>query len=145
MIRLSLILAILTAALFHHAIACDGLEIESAWIRQSPPGLSVNAAYMVLRNGGTKDLRITAIRSPNYESAMFHQTVYTEGQSRMRHIPKIELTPGSIFQAKPNGAHIMLNGPKQPIEPGKNVALDFQCQSGNPFSILVTVRRTPPE
>jgi len=139
-IRLSLIFAILTAGPFHPAISCEGLEIESAWVRQSPPGLSVNAAYMVLRNSGTKHLRITEVRSSNYESAMFHQTVHTEGQARMRHIPEIELGPGSTFRAEPNGAHIMLNGPKQPIKTGKSVALNFECQSGNSSSILVTVR-----
>ena len=121
---------------------CEHLAAEKAWVRQAPPGHTHLAAYMRLTNVGHEPLRITGIQSPDFESAMLHETVYTDGQARMRHIPAIDLKPGAVFVAKPGGAHVMLTGPKQPVNAGTWVTLSLECSAHGSLTISLPVRKS---
>ena len=145
MIRYLVIIASAFAAPLSTVNPCEGLMAKAAWVRQPPPGQNHVAAYLVLINTGARSLRITNVHSPDFESAMLHETMYTDGQARMRHIPAIDLIPGSKFHAQPGGAHIMLTGPTQPIGTDRVVTLTFECAASGSLTISLPVRKDAPE
>ena len=73
-----IVLCCVLAALYcRDALACDGLVVEHAWLRQPPPGSTVAAAYFEARNDGTQahqDLpsmkALTALKRAITESAV---------------------------------------------------------------------------
>ena len=65
------------------AQACTGLKIEDGWIREPPPGSDVAAGFMTLRNTGPRPLTIAGASSPDFASAMLHETRTEGGTSRM--------------------------------------------------------------
>ncbi|MEE2982468.1 MAG: copper chaperone PCu(A)C [Pseudomonadota bacterium] len=140
-----LIMAVLLTAASGKLAACEGLVAEEGWVRQPPPGSRHAAAYVVLSNIGTTPLRITGIRSPDFTSAMLHETLHSEGQARMRLLDGIDLAPGSRFRAKPGGRHIMLSGPETPL--GENVLIEvtFDCGPDSSLTASLPVRRNAPE
>ena len=124
---------------------CENLTVEAAWVRQPPPGYTHVAAYVVFTNTGSQLLRIIGVQSPDFESAILHETIYSDGQARMRHLPAIDLTPGSTFHAKPGGAHVMLSGPKQPVSTDRMITLSFECATQGLLTISLPVRKDAPE
>lgn len=145
MIRYWIIIAGALTAPIAATEACEDLSAEGAWVRQPPPGHNHLAAYLVLTNSGARSMRVTGVHSPNFESAMLHETIYADGRAQMRHIPGIDLAPGSEFHAQPGGAHIMLSGPVEPIDAEREVSLTFECGASGSLTIKVPVRKDAPE
>ena len=116
--------ALLACASAH---ACPDLVVEDAWIRQSPPGATMTAAYAKLRNAGKQALAIDGALAPNFASAELHRTVIEAGVSRMRHGEPLTLAPGAHAALEPGGWHLMLMGPTRPLRAGDRVPLALQC------------------
>jgi periplasmic copper chaperone A len=125
--------------------SCEFLVADKGWVRRPPPGHSHVAAYAAFTNNGSRPLRITGVQSPDFESAMLHETIYKDGQARMRHIPAIDLAPGAEFRAEPGGAHVMLNGPRHSIDATQTITLSFECAAGGSLTISLPVRKNAPE
>jgi periplasmic copper chaperone A len=133
--------AVTLAATMISARACDGLEMESGWIREPPPHADVAAAFMRLRNRGATQLRLTKIGSPLFASSMLHETVTDDhGVTRMvmRHAVTIE--PGAATLFAPGGLHVMLMKPRQPIEKGLVVPVEITCENGIFHSEIIVKR-----
>ncbi len=145
MIRYLLIIASGFTAPINTVNSCEKLTAEGAWVRQPPPGHTHVAAYMTLTNTGSQPINLTGVQSAEFDSAMIHETIYVKGQARMRHIPTLALAPGSTVRAKPGGVHVMLTGPKRPIDAERVVDLRFECDTGGALTISLPVRRNAPE
>ncbi len=126
------------------ALACDGLVVEHAWLRQPPPGSNVAAAYFDARNDGAATLTITAVGSPDFKSAMLHATHVVDGRAVMRPQGDIELAPGAHFVAAPGGAHVMLFEPAKPPTVGDTLTLQLDCRAGETLRVALPVLRDAP-
>jgi len=136
--------AVLGALASAQVMACDGLAIEHAWLRQPPPGSDVAAAYFEARNTGQHALTIKSVGSPDFKGAMLHVTRVVEGRAEMRPQGDIELGPGAHFSAAPGGAHVMLFEPLQPLTEGASLTLELHCAQGEPLEVALPVRRDAP-
>lgn len=126
------------------ALACEGLAVDHAWLRQPPPGSDVAAAYFEARNEGHEALTITAVGSPDFKGAMLHTTTVVDGRAEMRPQGDIELAPGARFSAAPGGAHVMLFEPHKPIAADGTLTLELRCAQGEPLVVALPVRRDAP-
>ncbi len=139
-----LTLSMLCAVLCFDALACDGLVVERAWLRQPPPGSDVAAAYFEARNDGQRALTIRAVSSPDFKRAMLHATRVVDGRTEMRPQGDIELAPGASFSAAPGGAHVMLFDALQPLIEGNTLTLELRCTQGQALTVALPVRRNAP-
>lgn len=139
-----IVLLALTVLMSSEVLACDGLVVERAWLRQPPPGSDVAAAYFDARNDGAATLTITAVGSPDFKSAMLHATHVVDGRAVMRPQGDIELSPGAHFVAAPGGAHVMLFEPAKTPSAGDSLTLELRCGTGGPLTVALPVLRDAP-
>lgn len=126
------------------AIACD-LEVQNAWIRTPPPGVPALAGYADFVNTGAKPLVIASLASATFAMVELHETVETNGMSRMRAVPKLTIAPGEKVALAPGGKHLMLIQPKSAVQRGNHVVIAIKDGSGCTTSAHFVVQDGPAE
>lgn len=107
------------------ASACPGLAVESAWIREAPPG-AMSAAYAKLTNRGKRPLVLDGARSEAFGGAGLHHTTVVNGMARMRE-GTLPIAPGATATLEPGGWHLMLFDPARILKAGDVVTLTLTC------------------
>ena len=122
-----------------HTTPTAGLTVSGAWLRWVP-GTQVASAYFELRNDGKRTVAVTAVESPAAEHAMLHESFIENGQSRMRHVEKIEIAPARTVRLEPGGLHVMLHGLREGIAVGQSVPLTLTLSTGENLRFTAEVR-----
>ena len=117
------------------------LEIDNAWIRSAPPGVSILAGYATLTNNGDEKITIVAAESNYFERVELHETKEVEGISSMHPIAKFEIAVGETRQFKPLGAHFMLIEPQQPIPEGATINIDLILENNDRVTAAFIVQK----
>ena len=117
------------------------VAFNEAWVREAPPGASMNAAYGELDNTGGQIVEITSFTSEQYGSVSLHETVHSDGKSRMRAVPVLSLAPGEAVQLEPGGMHLMLSRPDAEYRQGATVGIRAHGVAGETFSFQLEVER----
>lgn len=124
---------------------CSALQVDNAWVRAAPSGVTVMAGYFEVTNSGDSAIPLTAISSPEFERAEMHEsTTNDKGAATMKPAGTVALAPGDTVAFAPGGYHVMLFSPQQAIEPGDEVALVLHCGSNATRSIAAEVRTITP-
>src|SRR5258708_2663676 len=55
--------------------AGDTVSVRDAWVRETPPGMTMMAGYMELRNNTSRPQVLVAASSSGFESVMIHRTI----------------------------------------------------------------------
>jgi copper(I)-binding protein len=126
------------------ATACD-LKVENAWIRTPPPGVPALAGYAEFVNAGSKPLVLGTQASATFAAVELHETIDTNGMSRMRAVPKLTLAPGERVALAPGGKHLMLMQPKSALKRGDHVVVAIRDGSGCTTSAHFVVQDGPAE
>ena len=121
-------------------IGANALVVQDAWVRATPPGADIAAAYMTLRNAGTTPITVTGVASPIAGHAMIHETKVEGGQSKMRPHEQLAIAPGATVKLQPGGLHVMMHDLKQPLTVGEKVPLVIQLSGGGTVEATATVR-----
>ncbi len=120
------------------------LMVRDAWIR-AVPGAAVAAAYMTLRNAGSRPLTVTGVRSKLAADAMIHVSRVEHGESTMRPAGPISLLPGASVRFTPGGMHVMLMQLAHPLIVGEEVPLEVLLAGGGSVAFSARVRPLEPE
>ncbi len=123
--------------------ACPGLTVEHGWIRESPPGAPVAAAYLTFRNEAAGPLRIEGVASGRFAAAMFHETVHEGDRARMLHRHAIDVPAGGQVTLAPGGLHVMLMNPAIAPRAGEVIELEFKC-GGSSLAVALPVVASDP-
>ena len=119
----------------------DGLVIDDAWARATPPGAPSAAAYIIINNPRGAADRLTDVRSAIAASASLHRTQMEDGIARMAPLERgISLPPRTELMMVPGGIHIMLTGLTWRLEPGSTFPLTLTFADGREVSIEVPVK-----
>lgn len=132
---------ILAHALIAAASEHSGVSVRDAWLRESPPGVSVMAGYMVLRNDTSRVQVLVGARSSAFENVMMHRTIARNGMSGMEHAAQIELSANATLQFLPGGYHLMLANPKRTLRAGDRVDIDLEFLNGRVLRVAFEVRK----
>ena len=118
-----------------------GVSVRDAWIREAPPGMTMMAGYMKMRNNTSRPQFLVAASSPGFESVMIHRTVVKDGMARMVHVSRIELAPNGNMIFAPGGYHLMLMTPKRPLRAGDPVVINLEFRGVPALPVAFEVRK----
>jgi copper(I)-binding protein len=118
-----------------------GVSVRDAWARETPPGMTMMAGYMELRNNTSRPQVLVAANSSGFETVTIHRTIIKDGMAGMVHAPQIELTPGTSLIFAPGGYHLMLMNPKRTLRVGDRVDINLEFRSGLRLPVSFEVRK----
>ena len=107
--------------------ACDGLQIENAWIRSAPPGASMMAGYALVKNSGKTARTLRDVSSKDFEAIEIHKTTVEMGVSKMQYLETVPVAAGDTARFEPGGMHLMMFNPKRALKAGDTLELAFSC------------------
>jgi copper(I)-binding protein len=106
------------------------LQYEDAWIREAPPGMSMMAGYLNIRNNGDKDVAIVSATSDAFMDIEMHKTEITDKTARMIEQERLLIPKGGEMELSPGGFHLMLMMPIEPLKEGDKVDVKFKQGAG---------------
>ena len=121
------------------AITQVPIQVSGAWARATPPGISVGAAYLLIRNSGPADT-LVRIDCPVAESVEMHSSTLEGGVTHMRPVAELALPAHGEIRFAPESLHVMLLGLKSPLVAGQHLRLGLTFKSGARVSADVVVR-----
>ena len=127
------LLAVLLAAAVPAAHAKDfhagSLDLVNPWARATPKGAPVAAGYVTIKNNGTTADRLVGGSSDAAAKVEVHEMSMDKGIMKMRPITGgLEIKPGETVELKPQGLHLMLIKPKNPLKQGDHVKVTLQFE-----------------
>jgi copper(I)-binding protein len=120
------------------AAAAHAVEIKDGWVRPTPPGLAVTAAYFTLKS--RTDDRLVGANSPLARRAELHATSVRAGVARMKPVPSLALKAGESVALAPGGVHLMLYGLENTLSPGQSVPLELRFEKAGVVHTRLAVR-----
>lgn len=121
--------------------AGDAVSVRDAWVRETPPGMSTMAGYMVLRNNTSRPQELVAASSSGFESVMIHRTIVKDSMAGMAHASRIELAAKANLIFAPGGHHLMLMKPKRTLRAGDTVDINLEFRGGRVLPVAFEVRK----
>jgi copper(I)-binding protein len=141
--RTTLIALLAALSLVASQPAAAGLVVESPWVAEAPPTARVLAGYMRITNPGEAPVTVTAVSSPDFDSAELHRTVLEDGVASMQPVAQLEIPASGSITLEPGGLHLMLFNPRQPLQAGDTVTLILSHSDGACVTLSApVVRRT---
>ena len=132
---------LLALTLFAAASEEADVSARDAWIREMPPGMTMLAGYMELRNNTSRPQVLVTANSPGFERVMIHRTIVKDGMAGMVHASQIELTPNASLIFAPGGYHLMLMNPKRTLRASDPVVINLEFRSGLVLPVAFEVRK----
>ena len=123
----------------------SGLIATGAWVRLAPPTLKTHGGYLTISNHGKEPRQLIGASSPDYEMVMLHLSQVVDGVATMQHLDVVEIPVGGKAEFKPGGLHLMLMGPKKPLEEGGMVPIRLSFASGATLDVQAMVMAGAPD
>ncbi len=121
--------------------AGDAVSVRDAWIREAPPGMTMMAGYMELRNNTSRPQVLVAASSSGFGSVMIHRTIVKDGMAGMAHASRLELAANASLIFAPGGYHLMLMKPKRSLRAGDRVDINLEFRGGLVLPVAFEVRK----
>ncbi len=115
--------------------------VRNAWIRESPPGVTMMAGYMELRNTTSRPQALVAASSSAFADVTIHRTVVKDGMAGMVPAPQVELAPNSTLMFAPGSWHLMLMDPKRTMRAGDPVVIHLKFRGNRVVPVTFEVRK----
>ncbi len=109
-----LILALLSVSLW--GLHEQGLVVENAYIKQTPPNARSSAIFLTIRNDSDKDVSLLGAQTNLSKTAELHAHRNKDGKMMMVKVPSIEIKAHSSTELKPGGLHIMVFDIKNQVD-----------------------------
>jgi periplasmic copper chaperone A len=132
-------LAVLALATLAHAE--ETLNVTDAWIRLAPPSAQQHAGYFTLTNSGSAARSLVAAESSAYAKVELHVSRIANGIATMEPVAALEIAPGQTVRFASGGLHLMLIGPKAPLQAGSMVPLTLVLGDGSKLATAAIVRK----
>lgn len=117
------------------------IAIEKSWARASVGVSRPTAAYLTIRNEGSKPDVLVSVTTSVSGVAEVHQMTMTDGIARMGPAGAVEIPAGREVALKPGGLHVMLMKLKQPLNEGETFTLTLAFKGVGPVDVPVPVLR----
>lgn len=137
----TLILAPASSTLALHNEATPEASPGSMTGQGSPAMQGTGAAYMVIRNAGAEDDRLTGGTTMVAEAVEVHEVVDEEGLMKMSPRPEGLVIPaGGEATMAPGGYHLMLIGLTEDLTNGMTFEITLSFEQAGEVTVPVTVR-----
>ncbi len=132
------LLAMATAPGAHEATK-NGVTLAHAWIRATPAGATVGAAFMEIKTDDKTTDKLIGVATEAAARPEIHTHIMDGNVMKMRRIDAIELKPATSHILKPMGDHLMLIDLKGPLKEGDLVKLTLTFEKAGAIDIDATV------
>ena len=129
--KLSLLAAGLLLSTGVLAGAADNVSVQDPYVRLAPPNAPATAAFMVIRNGGDKDVKVVKADNPVSRVTELHTHINDGGVMKMRPVPAIEVKAKGEAVLQPGGLHVMMIDLKAPMKEGDSVPVTLTFDDGS--------------
>lgn len=136
-----LLAALLAAGNAFAAGAADSITVIDPYVRMAPPNAPATGAFMVLKNGGGKDVKMVKADNPASKATELHTHLNEGGVMKMRQVPAIEIKAGGEAKLAPGGLHIMMIDMKSPLKEGDMVAITLTFDDGSSKKVDAPVKK----
>jgi copper(I)-binding protein len=118
-------------------VAREPVVVDDAWANATPVGATVAAVYLQV-TARKADTLLSATTTVADQIEM-HTSSEENGMMKMRPLPSARLEPGKPFMFSPMGAHFMLMGLRQPLQPGLRFPMTLQFEHAGERTVQVQV------
>ncbi|UCV05373.1 copper chaperone PCu(A)C [Dechloromonas denitrificans] len=139
--KLSMLITGLTLATGVLAGAADQLSVQDPYVRLAPPNAPATGAFMVIRNGGDKDVKVLKADNPVSRVTELHTHLNEGGVMKMRPVAAIEVKAKGEAVLKPGGLHVMMIDLKAPMKEGDVVPITLTLDDGSTKQVDAKVVR----
>lgn len=122
------------------ASQADDIQVSNPYAREVPPGSPTSASFMVLKNTGTSDIKLTGASSQVSKVVELHTHINNHGVMRMRRLPFISIAASKETKLQPGGLHIMLINLHKPLVAGKNIEVVLRFEDGSTKTVNMPVK-----
>lgn len=132
-------LAFMTPAMFGAVHAADGkaVEILQPWVRASPGGAKLTAAFMEIKSDNGDAL--IGAKTSAASRVEVHTHIMEGDVMKMRRVDKLEIAKGASKALKPMGDHLMLFDLKEPLKEGDHVKLTLTFEKAGDVEVDAVV------
>lgn len=116
------------------------LIVSDAYFRLAPPGRSMTAAYMQLKNNSGQPQVLTAFHSSSAASIELHNHIHVNGMMKMRKVDTLSIDDGETVQLQPGGYHLMIFGLQTGLSLDDSIAIELQLESGQSVIVNASAR-----
>jgi copper(I)-binding protein/cytochrome oxidase Cu insertion factor (SCO1/SenC/PrrC family) len=117
----------------------DVVAVMNAWVREADAQARMNAGYMTLVNAGSEDVRLVKVESRAFDYVEVHEMAQVDGLMEMREIDQLVIPAKAQAELAPGGKHLMMSGPRRPLEAGQRVDLVLTFDSGVKQTVSVRI------
>lgn len=103
-------------------------QINAARVVLPPPGTTMAAGYFEILNPGRTALDLRRVSSTAFAAVEMHETLESDGVSKMRPLERVRVAPGQVLRFVPGGRHLMLMEPKFGDPPPAELVLSLEVQ-----------------
>lgn len=111
------------------AVACGDermpLSASGVMILEPIPGQDRTVAYLTLENAGSVPITLNRVTSPQFAAVEMHATILDNGVAGMQALDAITIAEGASIAFDTGGRHLMLIRPREALEAGDEVTLEF--------------------
>lgn len=101
------------------------LSASDVTVLEPIPGQDRTVAYLTLDNGGERPVTLNRVTSPQFRTVEMHATIIDDGIAGMQSLDSITIAEGSSIAFEAGGRHLMLIEPRDLLEAGDTVTLEF--------------------
>jgi len=116
------------------------ITIDDAYVRMTPPGARVSAAFMTIRNPTDTARKLVRAQSPAAKVVELHAHLLHQGAMQMRKVDSIAIAAGGQVELKPGSYHLMLIDLDGGARKGKPVPITLFFDDGSNLRLSVPVR-----
>jgi copper(I)-binding protein len=117
----------------------DDILVVEAWVRATPPGATVAAAYVTLANRTGSDDCLQSAATPTAEKIEVHESIEEGGVAKMRPLEDVIVPASGTLEMHPGGVHMMLMGLSEPLEEGEILPLILVFENAGEMTVQVEV------
>ena len=123
------------------AAAADDVIVQDPYVRLAPPNAPATGAFMVIKNNGNKDVKVTKAANPASKVTELHNHINEGGVMKMRPVGNIDIKAKGEAVLKPGGLHVMLIDLNGPMKEGDVVPITLNFDDGSSKKVDAKVVR----
>jgi copper(I)-binding protein len=135
-----LLLVFAASALLGHSHEKGDIQVRHPWARATPPGTTVAAGYLEIRNNGKEADRLLSATTPVAKRVELHVTEHSDHVAKMRQLRAFEVPGRERLTLSPGGAHLMLVDIVQPLKKGERFPLTLRFERAGELQVEVEVQ-----
>ncbi|MEE9309661.1 MAG: copper chaperone PCu(A)C [Cocleimonas sp.] len=119
----------------------ESITIENAYVRAMPPGQSVTALFLDIKNPSSNDINLVKAKTKASEHIELHEHKQVDGMMQMGQVEEIIIPAGKTVALATGGYHIMLIGLKRDLAIGERVDVTLVFNNGLSKKIQAEVKK----